>query len=117
MHNMPYPRFLAWNALASIVWTGAVVSAGYFLGEHADNVVADIGVLVALVIVGVATAALVLRRVAGKRSRSDGSNRAPSSTSPGGRVFGRSSVRHRALVSRDDPSHDRCDGAERDPQA
>lgn len=50
MSGMPYPRFLAWNVLASVAWTGLVVSAGYFLGRHADSLVADIGLLVAIVL-------------------------------------------------------------------
>ncbi len=62
LNRMPYTRFLAWNALGSIVWTGLVISVGYFFGEHADNAVADVGLLVALAIVALALAYLPLRR-------------------------------------------------------
>jgi membrane protein DedA with SNARE-associated domain len=43
MGGMPYQRFLPWNVLASVLWTGLVVSAGYFFGRNVESVVGDIG--------------------------------------------------------------------------
>jgi membrane-associated protein len=48
MSGMHYWRFLLWNVLASIAWTGLVISAGYFFGENADSLVADIALIVTL---------------------------------------------------------------------
>lgn len=51
MSDMPYRRFLPWNALASIAWTGLVVSAGYFFGRNVESVVGEVGLIVAATIV------------------------------------------------------------------
>jgi membrane-associated protein len=50
MNGMPYPRFLAWNVLASVCWTGLVVSAGYFLGRNVDSVVVDVALAVTVAV-------------------------------------------------------------------
>lgn len=47
MSGMPYKRFMPWNVLASIVWTGLIVSAGYFFGRNVESVVGDIGLGIA----------------------------------------------------------------------
>jgi membrane-associated protein len=60
--QMPYRRFLPWNVAASIVWTGAVVSAGYLLGQHIEAVVDNIAIVVSVVIVVGFVGWLIYRR-------------------------------------------------------
>ena len=62
MSAMPYRRFLPWNVLASIVWTSAVVSAGYVLGRNVEKVVSKASLVVALVVGGGAVTWWLLRR-------------------------------------------------------
>jgi len=63
MSDMPYRRFLPWNVLASVVWSGLVVSAGYFFGRNVESVVGDIGLGIAGAIVfGVAVYWWIKRR-------------------------------------------------------
>ena len=63
MSGMAYRRFLPWNVLASIVWTSAVVSAGFLLGRNVEKVVSKASLVVAAVIVaGAVTVWLVRRR-------------------------------------------------------
>jgi membrane-associated protein len=62
MSNMGYRRFLPWNVLASIVWTSAVVSAGYLLGHHVEKVVSRISVGIGLAIVAIAATIWWVRR-------------------------------------------------------
>jgi membrane-associated protein len=64
MSGMPYWRFLGWNVLASLAWTGLVVSAGYFLGRHADSIVAEIALLVAIAVGAFAALWWLVRRFA-----------------------------------------------------
>jgi membrane-associated protein len=72
MSAMPYRRFLSWNVLASIVWTSAVVSAGYLLGRNVEKVVSKASLAITLVVVGVAvTWWLVRRRNRSRAERSD----------------------------------------------
>jgi membrane protein DedA with SNARE-associated domain len=49
--EMPYRRFLAWNVLASVTWTAAVISAGYLLGRNVEKVVSRLGLAITLVVV------------------------------------------------------------------
>ena len=60
--GMPYRRFLAWNALASICWTTTVILAGYAFGRNVDAVLSEIGIAVAGTIVVVGIAVFLLRR-------------------------------------------------------
>jgi membrane protein DedA with SNARE-associated domain len=36
--NMPWPRFLAFNALGAALWVGTWVSFGYLAGSHIDTI-------------------------------------------------------------------------------
>jgi membrane protein DedA with SNARE-associated domain len=61
--RMPYRRFLPWNIAASLVWTGAVLSAGYLIGRHVEAVVSRASLAVTgVVVVGVAIWWVVSRR-------------------------------------------------------
>jgi len=60
--GMPYKRFLAWNALASICWTTTVILAGYAFGRNVDAVLSEIGLAVAGTIVVVGITVFLLRR-------------------------------------------------------
>ncbi len=62
MSAMPYRRFLPWNVLASIVWTSAVVSAGYLLGRNVEKVVSKASLVIAVVVVAGAVTWWLLRR-------------------------------------------------------
>lgn len=62
MSDMPYRRFLPWNVLASIVWTSAVVSAGYVLGRNVEKIVSRASLVITLVVVGAAVAWWLVRR-------------------------------------------------------
>lgn len=62
MSGMPFRRFLPWNVLASIVWTGVVTSAGYFFGRNVESIVGDVGLIVAIVIVTGGLALWLIRR-------------------------------------------------------
>ena len=66
---MPYPRFLGWNIVASLTWTGLVVSTGSFLGRHADSIVANIALLVAIAVGAFAVLWWLVRRVARRSGR------------------------------------------------
>jgi len=72
MSAMPYRRFLSWNVLASIVWTSAVVSAGYLLGRNVEKVVSKASLAITLVVVGVAVTWWLVRRR--NRSRAEPSD-------------------------------------------
>jgi membrane protein DedA with SNARE-associated domain len=62
---MPYPRFLAANALGGIVWAGGTTAAIYALGIRAEDWLKEsswIGLIVA-VAVGVAVSTIFRRRL------------------------------------------------------
>jgi membrane protein DedA with SNARE-associated domain len=69
MSGMPYPRFLAWNALASVIWAGLVVSAGYAFGSNIESIVSRVGLAVSVAVVAIAVCVWLLLR----RSRSTSS--------------------------------------------
>jgi membrane-associated protein len=73
--EMPFPRFLAWDVPAAILWTSVVVSAGYYFGDAVAGVVDRIGLVVSLVVVALlVTAFVVWRRTRARRparSRTD----------------------------------------------
>lgn len=70
MSAMPYRRFLPWNALASVVWTSAVVSAGYLLGRNVEKVVSKASLVIALVVAAAAGTWWLLRRRSKRRAAS-----------------------------------------------
>ncbi|MGH8984349.1 MAG: DedA family protein [Acidimicrobiia bacterium] len=63
--GMQYRRFLPWNVAASLVWTSAVVSAGYLIGRHVEAVVSR----ASLVVTGVVVAGVVMWWVVARRRR------------------------------------------------
>ncbi len=76
--EMPYRRFLAWNVLASVTWTGAVISAGYLVGRNVDGVVSRVGLAITLAAVAALVAWWWYRRrhratPAGQREEAPGS--------------------------------------------
>ena len=60
--EMPYRRFLAWDASAAVLWTSAVVSLGYYLGDDIAGVIDRVGVVVSVVVVALLVALIVIRR-------------------------------------------------------
>ncbi|HUF85504.1 MAG TPA: DedA family protein [Acidimicrobiia bacterium] len=62
MSAMPYRRFLPWNVLASLVWTTAVVSAGFLLGRNVEKVVSKASLVVTLIVIGGAATWWLVRR-------------------------------------------------------
>jgi membrane-associated protein len=68
--EMQYPRFLAWDAAAAILWAAVVVSAGFYFGDNIADFIDRIGLLVSLVVVALLIAFLVVyRRRNARRSR------------------------------------------------
>jgi len=67
MAEMPYRRFLAWNVLASVTWTGAVVSVGYLLGRNVEKVVSRVGLAITLAVVAAFVAVWWYRRQRARR--------------------------------------------------
>jgi membrane protein DedA with SNARE-associated domain len=74
MAEMPYRRFVVWNAAASLVWTSAVVSAGYVFGRHVDELIGDIGVILSIAIASAAGLWWGVRR-ARRRARAETAGR------------------------------------------
>jgi len=60
--KMPFPRFLAWNVVASITWAGTAVTLGYVFGTSAAEAVDRAGIWVYLGVVALAAAAWFIRR-------------------------------------------------------
>jgi membrane-associated protein len=62
--RMPYPRFLAWNALGGLAWGVAVVLLGYAAGASYARVEKTFGPVAALAVLAVVVAVVVwwLRR-------------------------------------------------------
>ncbi|MFM8304198.1 MAG: DedA family protein [Actinomycetota bacterium] len=68
--QMPYRRFLRWNLAASACWSSLVVGAGYLFGRHAETLVTEIGLPVALGVMAVAAGWWVRsRRRAGAKTQ------------------------------------------------
>jgi membrane protein DedA with SNARE-associated domain len=74
MSGMPYPRFLGWNLLASVLWAGAVVSAGYAFGANVDAIVSEIGLIISGAVLATTVVVFLVLRVRAKRH---GSTRSP----------------------------------------
>lgn len=61
--RMPYPRFLAWNALGGVAWGAAVVLIGYAAGASYAQVEKSFGQDAAFVVVGIVVVAVLVWRV------------------------------------------------------
>jgi membrane protein DedA with SNARE-associated domain len=66
MTGMPFPRFLACNALGAVLWVGCWSAVGYFAGNHLDQITATVSRYVA---VAVGLAILVLIAYVWRRRR------------------------------------------------
>jgi membrane protein DedA with SNARE-associated domain len=51
--RMPVRRFLAWNAVASVLWASAIISLGYVVGRHVGTSLERVGAAVSVVVVTV----------------------------------------------------------------
>jgi membrane protein DedA with SNARE-associated domain len=76
--EMPWPRFLLFNAIGAALWVGVWASVGYLAGNHIGTIYDDITryslyVLIAAVVV---VAALVTRAVLRRRRRAAAAQRA-----------------------------------------
>ncbi len=76
--EMPWPRFLAFNALGAALWVGVWASVGYLAGDHIQTIYDGVAryslyVLIALAVVVVA---LIVRAVLRRRRRSSAGGRA-----------------------------------------
>ena len=61
--QMPYPKFLAFNALGGLAWGTAVVVAGYLAGESYARVEKAVGRGAALVVLAIVVVALLIWRI------------------------------------------------------
>lgn len=61
--EMPYRRFLPWNAVGGIVWGVAFTLLGYFAGNSYQAVASKVGTGVAVVIATIVVVALVVWQV------------------------------------------------------
>ena len=60
--GMPYPRFLAWNVVASVTWAGIAVSLGYHFGDEIARLVDRVGLVVSVVAAAALLAWWLVRR-------------------------------------------------------
>jgi membrane-associated protein len=60
--DMPYRRFVTWDAPAAILWTSTVVSVGFYFGDDIAGVVDRIGLTVSVVAIALLLALLAVRR-------------------------------------------------------
>jgi membrane protein DedA with SNARE-associated domain len=81
--RMPYPRFLAFNALGGLVWGVAASLLGYFAGESYPAVERAVGRGTAVVIAVLIVVGLVIWH---RRRR-----RGPAGAAPGGKTSGKTS--------------------------
>lgn len=70
--KMAYPRFLAWDAPAAILWTTAVVTAGFYFGDSIAGIVDRIGLVVSIVVVALLVVAFIVVRRRRSRVRAAG---------------------------------------------
>lgn len=70
--EMPWPRFLAFNALGAALWVGVWASVGYFAGDHIEVIYKEFTrySLYLLIVLAIVAAALILRAVVRRRRRS-----------------------------------------------
>jgi membrane protein DedA with SNARE-associated domain len=66
--RMPYPRFLAWNALGGVAWGAAVVLIGYAAGASYARVEKSFGRNAAFVVLGLGIVAVLVWRVRKRRA-------------------------------------------------
>ena len=59
--EMPFRRFLPWDATAAVLWVTATVWLGATLGDDVADVVDRIGTTISLVVVGVIVLVVVVR--------------------------------------------------------
>jgi membrane protein DedA with SNARE-associated domain len=74
--RMPWPKFLAFNALGATLWVGTWASIGYLAGDHITAIYNTITrySLYLLIALGAAVAALIIRSVVRRRRRARGLN-------------------------------------------
>lgn len=71
MSGMSYPRFLPWNAAASVLWTGSVLAAGYLLGERVADLIDRAGTVVSVTVLVALVLAYLLYRWRRDRAASE----------------------------------------------
>jgi undecaprenyl-diphosphatase len=67
INQMPWPKFLFWNATGGIAWATSVGLAAYALGESADKVIKAAGLFGAVGVVAAAVAAVIYFRLRRRR--------------------------------------------------
>ena len=67
--RMPYPTFLAWNAVGGLVWGVLFVCLGYFAGNSYDRIEKAVGRGLALAVAVVVVVGLIVWRV--RRARAE----------------------------------------------
>ena len=60
--GMPYPRFLAWNVVASVTWAGIVVTLGYHFGDEIARFVDRVGLGLSVAAIAAALAWWLVQR-------------------------------------------------------
>ena len=65
---MPYPKFLAWNALGGIAWGATVVLLGYAAGASYARIEKTFGRDAAFVVLAIAVVAVIVWRVRRRRA-------------------------------------------------
>jgi len=75
---MPWPRFLAFNALGAALWVGVWASVGYLAGDHIQTIYDGVTrySLYGLIALAVVVVALIVRAVLRRRRRSSAGGRA-----------------------------------------
>jgi undecaprenyl-diphosphatase len=71
--EMPYRRFLAWDAPAALLWTTAVMLLGYHLGDDVAGVVDRVGLFTSIGVVAVIAAVVLVRHLRARRQPAAGS--------------------------------------------
>jgi membrane protein DedA with SNARE-associated domain len=66
--RMPYPKFLAFNAVGGIIWGAVVVSAGFLAGRSYAKVEATMGRVTAVVLAAVVVAVVAVWQIRKRRS-------------------------------------------------
>lgn len=70
--EMPWPRFLAFNALGAALWVGVWASVGYYAGDHIETIYKEFTrySLYLLMVLAILAAVLILRAVVRRRRAS-----------------------------------------------